>query len=80
MIPLIIQDQSYTIQNVQREPISTQIWLDWLCYLAGNSQTTPSFFSIFSAYFLKLCNEEPTNALTFLTPIISAIGGVFNLS
>ena len=34
-------------------PISTQIGLDWLCYLAGNSQTAPTIFFIFSGYFFK---------------------------
>ena len=61
------------------QPISTQIGLDWLCYLAGNSQTAPMiFFHIFSIIFFNYLIKKPqtTNALTFLTNIILAIGGV----
>ena len=28
--------------------------LDWLCYLAGNSQTAPTIFFKLSAYILKM--------------------------
>ena len=67
----------YMAQPIQ--PISTQIGLHWLCYLAGNSQTTPQFFfinfqDIFLNYFNK--NTQTTNAPTFLTHNISAIGGM----
>ena len=34
--------------------ISTQIWLDWLCYLAGNSQMAPTIFFKLSVHFLKI--------------------------
>ena len=55
--------------------------LDWLCYLAGNSQTAPSIFFKFSGYifcyFIK--NPQTTVALKFLTYIISAISGVFTV-
>ena len=74
-----------TCQIVQPiQPIFTQIGLDWLCYLAGNSQTAPTiFFQIFSIcfffnYFIK--NPQTAIALTFLTHIISAIGGVSSSS
>ena len=36
------------------KPISIQVWLDWLCYLAGNSQTAPKIFFKLSAYFFKI--------------------------
>ena len=55
--------------------------LDWLCYLAGNSQTAPTFcFQIFRTYFFNhfIKNPQTTIALTFLTHIISDIGGVDN--
>ena len=32
------------------QPISTQIGLDWLCNLAGNSQMAPTIFFKFSGY------------------------------
>ena len=35
----------------QSTPIFTKIGLDWLCYLAGNSQTAPTIFFKFSGYF-----------------------------
>ena len=29
-----------------------KVWLDWLCYLAGNSQTAPTiFFQTFRRFF-----------------------------
>ena len=62
---------------------STQIGLDWLCYLAGNSQTAPMiFFHIFSIHFFNYFIKHPqtTNALTLLTHNISAIGGVLRES
>ena len=34
------------------QPISTQIGLYWLCYLAGNFQTAPTFFSKFQVMFI----------------------------
>ena len=49
-------------------------------YLAGNSQTAPMIFfsnfqdTYFLNYFIK--NRQTTIALTFLTNIISGIGGV----
>jgi hypothetical protein len=61
------------------QPISTQVWLDWLCYLAGNSQMAPTiFFQIFRIYFFNyfIKNPQTTIALTFLTYVISATGGV----
>ena len=53
--------------------------LDWLCYLAGNSQMAPMIFFIFSGYFFFLYfikNPQTTMTPTFLMHIISAIGGV----
>ena len=52
----------------------------WLCYLTDNSQTAPMVHT-FSIYFFDwlIKNPQTTNALTFLTHIILAIGGVFNL-
>ena len=43
-----------------------------------NSQTAPKIFFKFSGYFLNdfIKNPQTTTALTFLTHIISAIGGV----
>ena len=38
----------YIPQPIQ--PISTQIGLDWLYYLAGNSQRAPTIFFKFSGY------------------------------
>ena len=32
----------------------TQVWLDWLCYLSGNSQTAPTIFFKLSAYVFKI--------------------------
>ena len=57
--------------------------LDWLCYLAGNSQTAPTnFFQTFSIYFKDdfIKNPQTTIALPFLTHNISAIGGVLSLA
>jgi hypothetical protein len=56
--------------------------LDWLCYLAGNSQAAPTFFFqifriLFFDYFIK--NPQTTIALTFLTDIISSIGSVVHI-
>ena len=53
--------------------------MDWLNYLAGNSQTAPTiFFHIFRIflknYFIK--NPQTTNARTFLPLNISAVGSV----
>ena len=53
--------------------------LDWLCYLAGSFQTaTTIFFQISRIYIFNhfIKNPQTTIALTFLTHIISAIGGV----
>ena len=47
-VPLGVTCQ--TAQPIQ--PISSQIGLTWLCYLAGNSQTAPTIFFIFLAYAL----------------------------
>jgi hypothetical protein len=51
---------------------ATQIGLDWLCYLDGNSQTAPMIFFIFLGfkknYFIK--NPQITIAPAFLTHII----------
>ena len=51
--------------------------LDWLCYLAGNSQTAPTIFSYFQHNFLwyLIKNPRTTIALTFLAQNISGIGG-----
>ena len=62
-----------------QEIISTQIGLDWLCYLAGNSQTAPTFFfQTFRICFFEdfIKNPQTTIALTFLIHIISDIGSV----
>ena len=48
-------------------------------YLANNSQTAPTIFFIFSAWFFfieKKIIPQNTFALSFLTYIILAIGGV----
>ena len=70
----------YLIKNIYPENLK-KIGLDWLCYLAGNSQTAPTIFSNFQdflkKYFIK--NPQTTIALTFLTHIISGIGGVILL-
>ena len=53
--------------------------LDWLCYLAGISQTAPTiFFQDFRICFFKdfLKNPQTTIALTFLAHIISGKDGV----
>jgi hypothetical protein len=53
--------------------------LDWLCYLAGNFQTAPTNFFIFSGYFLYdfIQNPQTTrNAHEFLPLNISAVGSV----
>ena len=63
----------------QIQPISTQIGLDWLSYLAGNFQTVPMILLKLSRYILFkyfIKNPQTTIALTFLTHIISGIGGV----
>ena len=54
--------------------------MGWNGYLAGNSQTAPTIFFIFSGYFFLnyfIKNPQTKNAPTFLTHIIFAIGGVF---
>ena len=43
---------SYLLNSTAIQSISTQIGLDWLCYLAGNSQTAPTIFLKFLGYFL----------------------------
>ena len=54
--------------------------LDWLCYLSGNFQTTPTIFFIFSGFFFFLNNfiknPQTRNALTFWPFNISAVGRV----
>ena len=53
--------------------------LDWLCYLAGNFQTAPTIFFIFSGYFFLndfIKNPQTRNARAFLPLIISAVGSV----
>ena len=50
--------------------------LDWLCYLADNSQTAPWIVFIFSVFRKKIKYPQAKIALTFLTHIISGIGGV----
>ena len=52
--------------------------LDWLCYLAGNSQMAPMIFFKFSGYIFLIISLRTTIALTFLTHIISGLGGVDN--
>ena len=65
------------------QPLSIQIGLDWLCYLAGNSQTASTiFFSNFQEMYLNhfIKNPQTTIVLIFLTYIgyiISATGGGF---
>ena len=54
--------------------------LDWLCYLAGNSQMAPTIFFIFQDIFKKFVSirtHNPQIAPTLLTYIIFATGGVF---
>ena len=36
----------------KHQVVPCQIFLDWLCHLAGNFQTAPTIFFIFSAYVL----------------------------
>ena len=65
------------------QPISTQVWMDWLCYLAGNSQPAPTIFLKLSAYFFKdyfIKNPQTTIALPSLKQNISAVGGVFRVT
>ena len=64
--------------KILKKPISTQIGLDWLCYLTGNYQMAPTMFSFFQDVFLDYFTKNPQTkyALTFLTHNISAIGGV----
>ena len=60
----------------QYSPIN---WLDWLCYLAGKSETAPRIFFLFIILiFLYLFRYETmeTHARAFLTLIIFAIGPV----
>ena len=59
--------------------IFTPIGMDCLCYLAGNSQTAPTFFSNFQDIFLKLIHLEPTihNCPNILDPCYFATGGVY---
>ena len=49
-----------------------------MCYLAGNYQTAPTIFFIFSPYFLQylIKNPKTTIVLTFLTHDISGIVGM----
>ena len=56
--------------------------LDWLCYLAGNFQTTPKIFYIFRILFLYdfIKNPQTRNARTFLPLNISSVGSVFLFS
>ena len=67
----------YVAQPIQ--PNLGENWPDWLCYLAGNFQTAPTIFFIFSAYlflnnFIK--NPQTRNACEFLTLDISPVGSV----
>jgi hypothetical protein len=52
--------------------------LDWLGYLAGNTQMAPTIFSYFQHNFFHylIKNPQTTIALTFLTHKISGIDGV----
>jgi hypothetical protein len=64
------------------QPTLSENGLDWLCYLAGNSQTAPTiFFQIVRICFFKnfIKNPQTTIALTFLTHIISCIDGVITI-
>jgi hypothetical protein len=59
--------------------------LDWLCYVAGNSQTAPTSFFKFSGYVpliisLRTHKPQTTISLTFFTHIFSAKGGVFGIA
>ena len=47
--------------------------LDWLCYLAGNSQMAPTIFFIFSAYLFFLIKKE----ISHKKHIILVIVGVY---
>ena len=64
------------------EPIQSNLGengLDWLCYLAGNFQTAPTFFfQIFRIYFLNdfIKNPHTRNVRAFLPLNISAVGSV----
>ena len=58
--------------------------LDWLCYVAGNFQTAPRIFFIFSGYYfwiisLRTHKPEMSVACTFLPLNISAVGSVHRL-
>ena len=68
-------------KNCRRRLQVTQIGLDCLCYLAGNSQTAPTTFFKFSGYvfnqFIK--NRQTTIVLKLLTQIVSGIDGLINL-
>ena len=47
----------FEIRLLKAQPIQAKLGengLDRLCYLAGNSQTAPMIFFIFSAHFLKI--------------------------
>ena len=71
----IIIEISRSVVNLMQqipEPNLSGNGLDWLCYLAGNSQTAPRI--CFFKDFIK--NPQTTIALTFLTHIISDIDGV----
>ena len=52
--------------------------LEVACYLAGNFQTAPMIFFIFSGYFFNDFTKNPQtrNARTFLPLNISAVGSV----
>jgi hypothetical protein len=55
--------------------------LDWLCYLAGNFQTAPRIFFIFSGYFFLndfIKNPQTRNPRSFLSLNISAVGSENN--
>ena len=63
--------------NSTIQPIATQIKLNWLHYLAGNSQTTPTFFSYFQHNFLLIKKKHSPNFVPiFWTYIISELDGV----
>ena len=48
--------------------------LDWLCYLAGNFQTAPTFFFIFSGFFYGFIkNPQTRNACAILPLNISPV-------
>ena len=52
--------RSYLLNSKANPAHFPSNWLGWLCYLAGNSQTVPTFFfQIFRIYFLIISINNP---------------------